>query len=99
MAEETQTQEPAQEQEAPRPKRKHKVRDGWITPVEATHRLVDEGLAKPTLNSAQLYILSRNAESNGMPVAHFDADGKRHKDRQVDAVTGQATTRPGIHWE
>jgi|SRR5215831_15036777 len=96
MAEEgTQTQE----QEAPRPQRKHKVPEGWITPVEATHRLVDEGLAKSTLNSAQLYILSRNASSNGMPVAHFDREGKRYEERQVDSVTGQATTRPALHWD
>jgi len=97
MTEETQTQ--TQEQEAPKPQRKHKVPQGWITPVEATHMLVDGGLAKSTLNSAQLYILSRNATSNGMPVAHFDREGKRYEERQVDPVTGQATTRPALHWD
>lgn len=86
-------------EEAPKPKRKHKVPEGWMTPVEATHKLVDEGLAKPTLNSAQLYILSRNASSNGMPVRHFDAEGKAYDERQVDPITQQATTRPGLHWD
>jgi hypothetical protein len=95
MADEaTEGQEQAQTQQ----RRKHKVPDGYITPVEARHRLVEEGLAKGSLNSAQIYILSRAAKNNGMPVLHFDAEGNAHEERQVDEH-GNATTRPGISWE
>jgi len=77
--------------------KKHKLPDGWITPVAARHRLVEEGLAKSTMNSAQIYILSRNAEKNGMPVKHFDAAGNQYDAIQI--VDGETTTRPGFQWD
>jgi hypothetical protein len=79
-------------------KSKHKVPDGWLTPVAARHKLVEEGLAPDTLNSAQLYILSRAAKSNGMPVKHFHEDGSVHNERIVDD-NDNALTRPGFSWE
>jgi hypothetical protein len=76
-------------------KRKHKLPAGYVTPVEFRHMLVDEDLASDTLNSAQIYILSRSAKTNGMPVKHFDAAGNEYDELQTDSA-GNTITRPGI---
>jgi hypothetical protein len=100
MTENTTTTEPAAEAAVPAPaapvrKRKHGLPAGKITPVQFRHLLVDKGHAPETLNSAQIYILTRSAKSNGMPVKHYDADGKAHDELQVDGA-GNTTTRPGL---
>jgi hypothetical protein len=93
------TEEKAAETEtkpaAPVKPRKHKLPDGWSTPVEFHHHLVDNGHAPATMNTAQIYILSRNAKSNGMPVKHFDAAGKEYDELQTNEH-GHTTTRPGV---
>jgi hypothetical protein len=93
------TAQPVQQPSAVAPatprKRKHRLPDGWIPPVEFRHMLVEEGLAPDTLNSAQIYILSRSAATNGMPVKHFDAAHNQYDTLQVDA-DGITITRPGI---
>ena|ERR1700733_1431022 len=96
MAEEATTTEP--EKAAEKKPGKHKLPEGWMTPVAATHALKEGGHAPDKLNSAQLYILSRAAASNGMPVKHFDADGNMYDTLQTDA-DGKTTTRPGVHWD
>ncbi|MGA2412737.1 MAG: hypothetical protein ABSG46_20435 [Candidatus Binataceae bacterium] len=84
---------------------KHKVPEGHITPVEATHRLKKETnpktgkpYAEDKLTSQQVYTLLRTSESNGMPVKHFTPDGKSHKTRQVDGE-GNLISRPGFNWD
>jgi hypothetical protein len=84
---------------------KHKLPEGYITPVEATHRLkkevnpaTGEPYAKASLSSQQVYTLLRTAETNKMPVHHFDAEGHKHKTRQTDGA-GHVTTRPGFKWD
>jgi hypothetical protein len=101
MSEESTTTEaaaapaPAPATQAPPRKRKHKLPPGKITPVEFRHLLVDKGHAPDTLNSAQIYILTRSAKSNGMPVKHYDAEGNAYDDLQVDK-SGNTITRPGL---
>jgi hypothetical protein len=90
-----QTAEATPASNAPPRKRKHKLPSGKITPVEFRHLLVDKGHAPDTLNSAQIYILTRSAKSNGMPVKHYDAEGKAFDDLQVDGA-GNTVTRPGL---
>jgi hypothetical protein len=80
----------------PKRKRKHNLPPGWITPVQFHHELVDRGLARETMSTAQVYIMSRAKKTNGMPVKHFDADGNEYDELQTDPVTGETTTRPGI---
>lgn len=87
----------AETEEVKKPaKRKHDLPEGWITPVKFRHALVAEGLAGENLSSAQIYILSRKAASNGMPVKHFDKDGKQYDELQTHPITGETTTRPGL---
>jgi hypothetical protein len=103
MADEKASKE--KEAEAAAKKTKHHVPDGFITPVQATHKLkkeinpkTDEPYAPSSLSSQQVYTLSRTAETNKMPVLHFTEDGKHHKTRQTDG-DGNVTTRPGFKWE
>jgi hypothetical protein len=84
---------------------KFKLPEGYITPVEATHKLKKEvnpatgqPYAEAKLSSQQMYTLTRTAETNKMPVLHFTEDGKHHKERQVDAE-GNVISRPGFKWE
>jgi hypothetical protein len=91
------TEEAATEEEKKAPKkRKHALPEGWITPVAFRHALVERELAGDNLSSAQIYILSRKAASNGMPVKHFNAAGEQFDDLQVHPITGETLTRPGL---
>jgi hypothetical protein len=88
--------EKAKEEEAKAPKkRKHALPEGYITPVAFRHALVEKGHAGDNLSSAQIYILSRKASTNGMPVKHFDADGNAYDELQTNEA-GETTTRPGL---
>jgi hypothetical protein len=88
--------EPATEEKAATPqKRKFPLPAGYITPVAFRHALVEAGLAGDNLSSAQIYILSRKAATNGIPVKHFDRDGKEYDAIQTNAA-GETLTRPGM---
>src|SRR6185312_6603064 len=59
-------------------KRKPDLPDGWIAPVAFRHALVEKGLAAESMSPVQIYGLVRKAESNGMPVKHFDKEGNQY---------------------
>jgi hypothetical protein len=90
------------EQQAPVRQRKFKLpaskdpENPLLTPVEFHHHLVDNGHAKPTMNTAQIYILGRAAKNNGMPFKHYDKDGTEYDELQTHPTSGETITRPGI---
>jgi hypothetical protein len=88
-----------------KPVTKHKLPEGVITPVELHHRLkketnpeTKEPYAPQTLNSQLVYTLLKAAKTNGMPVKHYDAEGKAHDEPKV-SEHGVVLTRPGFKWE
>jgi len=87
--------EPEAKKEKPE-KRKFPLPEGFVPPVAFRHELVKQGLAGENLSSAQIYILSRKASSNGMPIKHFDRAGNQYDEKQDDPITGETLTRPGL---
>jgi hypothetical protein len=84
--------------EQPKPTTKHKLPEGLLTPVEATHRLKKEGLAPESLNSQLVYTKLKGAKTNKMPVRHYDAEGNTFDEPQV-STHGVVLTRPGFDWD
>jgi|SRR5579859_8037584 len=77
-------------------KRKHDLPEGYIAPVAFRHALVERGLAAESMSPVQIYSLARKASSNGMPIVHFDKDGKSYDEIQMHPVTREVLTRPGL---
>jgi hypothetical protein len=99
---ETKAEETKAETKAEAKTAKHKVPAGHITPVELTKKLketVNPATGKPyaeeKLSSQQVYTYLKAAETNGMPVKHFTADGTAHKAPQKDE-NDQVVSRPGF---
>jgi hypothetical protein len=89
--------EKSTKQEKKKPtKRKHDLPEGYIAPVAFRHALVERGLAAESMSPVQIYSLARKASSNGMPVKHFDREGKTFDEIQTHPVTGATLTRPGL---
>jgi hypothetical protein len=95
---ETKTKEEEKAAEQPKPATKHKLPEGIITPVEATHRLKKEGLAPESLNSQLVYTKLKGSKTNKMPVRHYDAEGNPFDEPQV-SEHGVVLTRPGFDWD
>jgi len=95
---ETKTKEEEKAAEQPKPATKHKLPEGIITPVEATHRLKKEGLAPESLNSQLVYTKLKGAKTNKMPVRHYNAEGEAFDEPQV-SEHGIVLTRPGFEWD
>jgi hypothetical protein len=106
MSTETKTEE---KKEETKKSTKHSLPDGYITPVQATHRLKKEAFpedharageryADDSLNSQFVYTLTKSKKTNKCPVGHFDAEGKMHDEPQTDD-DGNVITRPGLHWD
>jgi hypothetical protein len=102
---ETKTKDEEKKAEQPKPATKHKLPEGLLTPVEATHKLkkevnphTGEPYAPSTLNSQLVYTKLKGAKTNKMPVRHFDAEGNAFDEPQV-SEHGVVLTRPGFDWD
>jgi hypothetical protein len=94
---ETPPVEEGAKEEKPKPeKRKFPLPEGYVTPVAFRHELVKQGLADEKLSSAQIYILSRKAANNGMPIKHFNRAGESFDTLQTHPESGETLTRPGL---
>jgi hypothetical protein len=76
---------------------KHKVPDGWATPIEALHALKQQGLVSQDFPPQRMYGFVKNpGKTDPFPVKHFDAEGVQYDTPQLGPDGINPRTRPGV---
>jgi hypothetical protein len=75
---------------------KHKVPDGWATPIEALNVMKTQGLVPQDFPPQRMYgFVKSPGKTDPFPVKHFDAAGVQYDTAQLDEG-GHTITRPGV---